>query len=157
MKRRGRGVLTCIGLAGFLALAGCGQSASGQRFSVGSKSAEEKLQIIEIVARRVTDQPGADMRPAFPADTVEIAIKTGGKTSGADLSVKMISLADGLAVGTRTLQLNAANAGTPRVRFEPVPAWAPGRYLFEVSLDGKLVGSQELEIFPLELAEPSKS
>lgn len=144
-------------LAGMLALPACNPSPSGQDFAARPRAAQDKLQVIEVVARPVVESSAAAMRPAFPKDVVDIAIKTQGGTAGADLSVKMIALADGSTVGTRTVRLNPANAAAPNVQFEPAPAWAPGRYLFEVSLDGKLAGSQEMEVFPAELAEPAKS
>lgn len=156
MKSGTAGVVSAL-IVGLLVLAGCSQTPPGQNFASGSKSTEEDLHIVEVVARPAGAQPDALARPSFPTDVVEIAIKTQGQTSGANLSVKMISLANGAAVGTRSLQLNASNAAAPSLRFEPAPEWAAGRYLFEVSLDGKLAGSQELEIFPAELAEPSKS
>lgn len=68
----------------------------------------------------------------------------------------MIALAGGRTVRTDKVRLSAANAPVPSMYFEPSPEWTPGRYLFEVSLNGQLAGSQELEIFPEDVAEPAR-
>ncbi|PTA72717.1 hypothetical protein C9412_04475 [Stenotrophomonas sp. Nf1] len=68
----------------------------------------------------------------------------------------MIALADGSTAGVRKLRLNAGNAAAPKLVFEPGEPWRVGRYLFEVSLNGKLAGSQELEIFPAEPDAPAQ-
>lgn len=139
-----------------LAVAGCGRSPSEQGFATTAKSLTQNLEIVEIVARQASSADAVPMRPTFPDDVIEIAIRTQGRTTGADLSVKMIALADGSAVGSRDVRLNATSAAAPRVQFAPSPAWKPGRYLFEVSLDGKLAGTQELEIFPAEMAQSAQ-
>lgn len=111
---------------------------------------------MEVVARPVDQSPGNSMRPAHPGDAIELSLKSQGSTRGADLSVKMIALADGSTAGVRKLRLNAGNAAAPKLVFEPGEPWRVGRYLFEVSLNGKLAGSQELEIFPAEPDAPAQ-
>jgi len=139
-----------------LLVAGCGRNPAELEPADSQQSTKKKLEIIEVVARPVGGSGDLSLRPAFPGDVVEIAIKSRGHTAAADLSVKMISLAEGVAVATRDVRLNATSAATPSVRFEPSPEWKPGRYLFEISLDGKLAGTQEIEIFPVEMAEHAK-
>lgn len=156
MEFRGNAVPISAVLAVMLMLASCTQPPTGQDLAAKPQSAASKLEISEISARPAGETSGTAMRPAFPKDVVEIAIKTKGGTAGADLSVKMIALANGATVGVREVRLNPTNSASPSVRFEPTPVWAPGRYLFEVSLEGQLVGTQELEVFPADLAEPAE-
>lgn len=144
-------LLVAVSVASVLTLTACGRSPT-ERSLASTQSKEEKFEIVEIIARPANEEGLDEMRPTFPTDVIDIAIKTAGRTAGADLSVKMIALAEGGAMGQRDLRLNAASAAAPNVRFEPAPKWKPGRYLFEVSLDGKLAGSQELEVFPEEMA-----
>lgn len=140
----------CLGLA----LVGCSPSPTGSAPHPASAESGEELSLVEIVARPVDQSTNKVMRPAHPNDAIELALKSQGSTRGADLSVKMIALADGSTAGIRKLRLNAGNAAAPKLVFEPGEPWRIGRYLFEVSLNGKLAGSQELEIFP---AEPDAS
>jgi hypothetical protein len=155
MKFKGHGTAMwlCVGM---LAVAGCSQQAGEGWGAAGRQTQPAKLEINEVVVRPAGETTNAAMRPTRPNDVVEVAIKTKGATSSAELSVKMIALANGEAVGQQNVRLNASNAAAPIVRFTPSPQWETGRYLFEVSLDGKLAGSQELEIFPAEVAGPAK-
>lgn len=136
-------------------LSACDGSAPGPQTAATAAPADKPLALIEIVARPAGEQPGTFARPAHPADPIELAIRTEGSTRAAELSAKMIALADGSTVGTQQLRLNAGNAAAPTLKFEPNGGWAPGRYLFEVTLDGKLAGSQELEIFPPDPTAPA--
>lgn len=142
----------CLGLV----LVGCNPSPADPSPRAASAATAEELSFIEVVARPVGQSPGNSMRPAHPGDTIELSLKSQGSTRGADLSVKMIALADGSTAGVRKLRLNAGNAAAPKLVFEPSESWQVGRYLFEVSLNGKLAGSQELEIFPVEPDAPEQ-
>jgi len=155
MEFSGKAMLLMAVLSGGAVLAGCSPTPTGKQAGATEAPTDKPLVLIEVVARPAGEPAGAFTRPTHPNDTVEIAIRTEGSTKGADLAVKMIALADGTTAATRTLRLNAGNAATPKLEFNPEGAWATGRYLFEVTLDGKLAGSQELEIFPAEPAAPA--
>lgn len=152
MKIKGKVVGLAVLLVGTAALAGCSPSPTEQKAAVTTTPTEQKLHLIEIIARPAGEPAGALTRPTHPTDAVEIAIRTSGTTKGADLAIKMIALADGGTVDTRKLRLNAGNSAAPKFQFEPSGMWPTGRYLFEATLDDKLAGSQELEIFPAEVA-----
>lgn len=155
MKLSGKAVVLMAVLSGGSVLAGCTPTPTGKQAGATEAPTDKPLALIEVVARPAGEPAGAFARPTHPGDTVEIAMRTEGSTKGADLAVKMIALADGSTAGTRTLRLNAGNTATPKLEFKPDGAWATGRYLFEVTLDGKLAGSQELEIFPADPAAPA--
>lgn len=155
MRITGKVVLACALCACVALLSACDGSAPGPQTAATAAPADKPLALIEIVARPAGEQLGTFARPAHPADPIELAIRTEGSTKAAELSAKMIALADGSTVGTQQLRLNAGNAAAPTLKFEPNETWATGRYLFEVSLDGKLAGSQELEIFPPETGAPA--
>lgn len=156
MKLTGKMVGAAVVLIGAAAIAGCTPSPSQPKAAAAATEAVQKFELIEIIARPAGEPAGAFTRPAHPADKLEIAIRTQGATKQADLAVKMIALADGTTVDTRTLRLNAGNSAAPQLTFEPSPQWSTGRYLFEVTVDGKLAGSQELEIFPSDIAAPAQ-
>jgi hypothetical protein len=155
MRITGNVVLASALCACVVLMSACDGPAPGPQAAATAAPADKPLALIEIVARPAGEQPGAFARPAHPVDVIELAIRTEGSTKAAELSAKMIALSDGSAVGTQQLRLNAGNAATPTLKFEPNGAWVTGRYLFEVSLDGKLAGSQELEIFPPDPAAPA--
>lgn len=144
--------MLCLGLT----LVGCGRSPADPVPPAASAATAEEFSFVEVVARPVGQSPGNATRPAHPDDAIELSLKSQGSTRGADLSVKMIALADGSTAGVRKLRLNAGNAAAPKLVFEPGEPWRVGRYLFEVSLNGKLAGSQELEIFPAEPDAPAQ-
>lgn len=154
MKFSGKAVVL-IAVLSVASMAGCSPTPTGKQTGATEASTNTPLALVEVVARPAGEPGGGGARPTHPSDTVEIAIRTEGSTKGADLAVKMIALADGSTAGTRTLRLNAGNAATPKLQFKPEGGWATGRYLFEVTLDGKLAGSQELEIFPTDPAAPA--
>lgn len=133
-----------------LMLVACEGAPTGPQAAAPTARSAAELELVEVIARPFVDLGGAFVRPVYPTDTIEIAMRTQGATPGTDLSVAMISLADGSTVGKHTLRLNAGNSAAPVMWFEPADNWPTGRYLFEVSLDDTLVGSQELEVFPAE-------
>lgn len=155
MKLTGKWIATSALIIGLAGLAGCSPSATEPKAASNDAPADQSLELIEIIARPAGESATGVARPAHPADAVELAIRTKGTTKGADLAVKMIALADGSTVATDKLRLNAGNAAAPRFQFEPRGTWPTGRYLFEVMLDGKLAGSQELEVFPADDVAPS--
>ncbi|MEQ4573444.1 MAG: hypothetical protein ABN502_00630 [Gammaproteobacteria bacterium] len=138
----------CLGM---VALVGCKPDASkdGKAETVPATQAKA-LEVTEIQAGVADAAKDATMRPLYPKDDIEVTIRTAGKADGANLSVKLIALANGGVVGVQDVRLGASVASPQRVRFKPAPAWSTGRYLIEVTLDGKLAGHQELEIFPSE-------
>lgn len=156
MKLTGKVVGSVVVLVAAAAIAGCSPSPNEPKAAATATQAKQKFELIEIIARPAGEPTGAFTRPAHPADKLEIAIRTQGATKQADLAVKMIALADGTTVDTRTLRLNSGNSAAPKFTFEPSPQWLTGRYLFEVTVDGKLAGSQELEIFPSDIAAPAQ-
>lgn len=155
MKFARKAVGFAVLLAGVAALWGCSPSPTEPKLASADSQAQQ-LELIEVIARPAGEVTGAFTRPTHPADSVEIAMRTRGTTKGADLSIRMIALADGSTVGTQKVRLNAGNSAAPMLTFAPNPQWSTGRYLFEVMLDGKLAGSQELEIFPAEVAAPTQ-
>lgn len=156
MKLTGKVVGSAVLFIGAVVLAGCGPAPSEPKGAAAATHADQELELVEIIARPAGEPAGAFARPTHPADKVEIAIRTKGTTKGTDLAVKMIALADGTAVDTRKVRLNAGNSAAPKLTFEPNPQWSTGRYLFEVTVDGKLAGSQELEIFPADIEAPAQ-
>lgn len=155
MKHTGKAVVLMAVFTGIASLTGCTPTPTGKQAGATEAPTDKALTLVEVVARPAGEAAGAFTRPTLPADTVEIAIRTEGSTKGADLAVKMIALADGSTAGTQKVRLNAGNSANPKLQFKPEGAWATGRYLFEVTLDGKLAGSQELEIFPADPAAPA--
>lgn len=137
-------------LVASLILVACKGVSAGSQVAAPAARSTAKLRLIQIVARASGGSGGSIFSPVYPTDTVEIAMHTQGESRGAEVSVAMISLADGSTVATRKLQLSAGGSETPVVRFEPTDSWSAGHYLFEVSLDGALAGSQELQVFPVD-------
>lgn len=156
MKLTGKVVGSVVALIATVIVVGCSPSSNAPKVATAATQAEQKFELIEIVARPTGEPAGAFTRPAHPADKVEIAIRTRGAAKDAELAIKMIALADGTTVDTRKVRLNAGNSGAPKLTFEPSPLWSTGRYLFEVTVDGKLAGSQELEIYPPDIATPKQ-
>jgi hypothetical protein len=148
MKRTRNVVLGVALVAAACSLAACNAPQTPPQAGGTTAARAAPLEVIEIIARPAGETQGSFSRPTSPSDAIVIAMRTKGSTREADLSVKMIALADGSVVENRQLKLNAGNSAAPSFQFKPAPA---GRYLFEVSLDGKLAGSQELEVFPADM------
>lgn len=113
----------------------------------GARQQAESLAITEIIIAGPTPDPAA-FRPMTPDDPIQVTLRTTGRTEGADLLVKVFALANGTAVGNEAIRLDADSEPEQSIRFERETPWDPGRYLIEVTLDGKLAGHQELDIHP---------
>lgn len=92
--------------------------------------------------------------PMGPNDPIEVLLRTTGTASAADLSVTLISLADGSVAASQSIQINANAPREQTIRFERDLPWNTGRHLIEVMLDGALAAHQELDIYSEEAVLP---
>lgn len=111
-----------------------------------SKKQEKALEITEILVGPTSDP--TSFLPMTPKDSINITIRTTGQAADAELLTKVFALANGATVGIKSVRLDNSSAGEQLIRLQNDAPWEPGRYLVEVTLNGKLSGHRELEIYP---------
>lgn len=126
------------------ALSACQPGKHSEISETTIKEQAEPLTIAEIIVGPTTD--ASSFQPMTPADPIQIFLRTTGNTEGANLLVEIFALADGSTVGSEAIHLDSASEPEQSIHFERNTPWEPGRYLIEVTLNGKLVGHRELEI-----------
>lgn len=140
----------CVLAALLLLLPACQRNAPVQTTKAAAAKSDKPLAVVDIQAGKSIALVTAASPPQTPnlmSDPIIVAIHTEGTTAGADLAVKLFSLDRGVIAGMQTNHLNAASEPVQTFIFKPTPKWTPGRYLVEVTLDKKLAGHREVEIF----------
>lgn len=136
-----------IGCAVFAAaLVACQPEVAGAdgRESAGASSQNEPLHVTEITVGAA--DAAETRRGVASGDAVEVRVGLSGHADNAELRVKVIALANGTVVGEEVFRPDASTGPELTARFTPESPFASGRYLIEVTLDGKLAGHRELEI-----------
>ncbi len=87
--------------------------------------------------------------PLQQGQPIAIALQFDRPTLESDVDARVISLADGHAVGQLHHKL-ASGQSALHAQFssDETKAWAPGRYLLEIKLGGKLAGQRDIDIAP---------
>lgn len=145
-------------LAGALLAGGCRrpdaspgpakEEAAAASASPPSVAAPSSLSVTEV--RFVGDDPDSS-RPLVqrPDRPIRVRLQSSGGGNGETLHAKLIDIADGTLAGQRTHIFSKANEAIV-LEFQPASGkWvSSGRYLLELTLDGKLLSHHDLDIAP---------
>lgn len=124
------------------ALCGCKPDAPSARVAP-----EPEFRVAEV--RVVTGAEKAGPAGPQSADKpVVVRIRTAGRSNGQTLQARLVELSTGVEMGLLSQGPKPGEAATALSFTPPSGGWTPGRYLLEITLDGKLVSQQDIDIFP---------
>lgn len=128
----------------FIGLTGCSkQPSSEDSAQEGGLPIPAAFEIKEILVN--ADSVDAQIH-AGSTDPVVITIKSHGNSSGVEIHAKLFALANGVLAASHKLNLEKSSADEQTITFKSAKPWEPGRYLVEVTVDGKLAGHRDLDI-----------
>ncbi|MCW0378057.1 hypothetical protein NB697_000903 [Xanthomonas sacchari] len=131
-------------LPAMLSLGACQRQAPEQN----PATAAQPLHVVEVRIGAMRDGRPVPQTSDAPI-LVNVALR--GAAHGQVLKARLLDLRDGRQVGlveramTRSDQLQS-------LRFDNAAGWPPGRYMLEVTLDGKLASQQDVDVM-----EPANS
>lgn len=137
-------LIVAIGVAP--GIAGCERQQALPEADAATAQAAGAAEPFGISEISVSDGSGDSPEPTNVDDPIVVIVRSTGRTQGADLEIKLFALANGAVAASRTLRLDGTSGAEQSVAFENAEPWEPGRYLVEVTLDGKLAGHRELDV-----------
>ena len=150
-----------ICLAACCIAAGCNKNA-GNPQSEAVSAAPSPLQASAIVlgpgAQSDTGMNAPPPQPQDLAKPIPVRIDlTGTRKAGARLHAKLIRLDDSRVVAEQTVALASDSAAPIRFEFSTQGPWQPGRYLFELTHEGKLLGQRDMDLAAMPQSAPAPS
>jgi len=146
-KRKMFGGLVASALV--LVLASCQQSTStSSPPAKSSTAAGQPLQVDEITVAAQGDDSAPSAGLPTGGEPIQISIKTRGDAKTAALVAKLISLKDGSVVATVERTLEVSGPATTQLIFKQDKPLEAGRYLIEITVDGRLVGQRDMDVEP---------
>ncbi|UNP28425.1 hypothetical protein [Lysobacter gummosus] len=143
-------VLICAALA-----TGCGQkagpaspAAAAPAASAPDKTLELNLFALDVGTSENSDGTVTPLTQFLPAEKIVASLRTRGAANAVPVTAKLIAMSNGEIVGELKKDLTLTGAATTNLEFVRQGAgnWALGRYVVEVTIDGKPVGRQEIEV-----------
>lgn len=132
------------------AAAGCRQNADDANIAQSaSADAQAPTVVEEIVIGNRDDSASTPTAPLTPKDDIYVILKTNVPSKGGNLEVVLFDIGNGKRVGIRTETISPDHPGTSKLTFRSNDGWAPGRYLLEIKIDGKLAGRRDFDVIDL--------
>lgn len=154
--------ISIICLAACCIAVGCTQNSGESRSPATASAAPSPLQASAIVlgpgAQGDTGMNAPPPQPQDLAKPIPVRIDlTGTRKANASLHAKLIRLDDSRVVAEQTVPL-ASDSAPVRFELSTQGQWQPGRYLFELTHDGKLLGQSDMDLaaMPQSASAPSK-
>lgn len=143
--------LVALAIAITIAASGCQPDGQQQTTPVveATSQAASPLEVDEINVGPSSGDDGTIGQSQTPTTPIFVAVKTLGMTQGADLQVKLFDLTNGQQAVIQTKRIKTDTPTTTEIILKRDQAWDPGRYLVEVTLDGKLVGQRDIDVVEL--------
>lgn len=130
---------------------GCAQKGDGEK-AAEAKVVQARSPALSLFALNVgnSQQTDGSVFPTtlfLPTDKLIASVSTKGQAVSVPVTAKLIAMANGQVVGEVSKSITTSIDATSNFEFsKQMPAWAIGRYLVEVSIDGKKAGQQEIEV-----------
>lgn len=93
-------------------------------------------------------QPG----PLTPNDDIHVVLKTNPSSREGALDIRLFDIGNGKEVGARRVLITADHSDPIEVAFHNNGAWASGRYMVEIKIDGKLAAQRDFDVIDLPAA-----
>lgn len=150
-----RSLLLAISVS--LALAGCNQNAEEAPRTPAEVPATEQVPTVveEIIVGNGDDSSSTPPAPLTPKDDIDVVLRTNVPSKGGNLEVALFDIGNGRQVGVQKERIAPDHAGTSKLTFKSKDGWAPGRYMLEIKIDGKLAGQRDFDVIDLP-PSPSK-
>jgi len=144
-------LLVAAVLAASFVVAACAKKADTEKIA-DTKAAQAKSPALSLFALNVSSGQQADgsVVPStlfLPDDKLIASINTKGNATTVPVTATLIAMADGRVLDAVDKRITTSVDATTNFEFSRrAPAWAIGRYLVTVSIDGKKAGQQEIEV-----------
>lgn len=99
----------------------------------------------------------AEAGPHYADQPIKAALTLRPPLRKGRLDGRMLELRSGAVAATVAMDLDERSPPQQSLLFRPSGAWAPGRYLIELTLDGQMIGQRDVDIVarPEDAAPPS--
>jgi hypothetical protein len=146
-------LLLAVGFA--ITTVACQQEA--QQADEPATAAVEAVPVVvqEVLIGAGKDDPSGVPKALTPKDDVQLSLKTNASSKSATLEVKLFEIGAGRLVEQRNATIPPNNLQPVALVFKSETGWNPGRYMFEIKLDGKLIEQRDFDIHDPESADPS--
>jgi len=94
--------------------------------------------------------------PLTLEDDIHVVLKTNVSSKTGELEVKLFDIGNGKQVDIRNERITPDNAGATELIFKSNGGWAPGRYMLEIKIDGKLSSQRDFDVIVLPPSSPTK-
>lgn len=133
----------------------CQQEA--QKVGEPARATAEAVPVVvqEVLIGAGKDDPSGIPKPLTPKDDLQLSLKTNASSKSATVEVKLFEIGAGRLVEQRNATIPPNNLQPVTLVFKSETGWNPGRYMFEIKLDGKLIGQRDFDIHEPESADPS--
>ncbi|MBT2745865.1 MULTISPECIES: hypothetical protein [unclassified Lysobacter] len=134
---------------------GCGQKAgeatpdaAAPAVSAPAKASELNLFALDVGTSENPDGTVMPLTQFLPTEKIVASLRTRGAANAVPVTAKLIAMSNGEVVGELKKDLTLTGAATTNLGFVRQGAgnWALGRYVVEVTIDGKPAGRQEIEV-----------
>jgi len=142
-------ILGIVVLSGLLGVSGCKPSPPvSERTTAAAQATAPALTFFALnVGNSVKeDQSVSPLTMFSPKDRLIASVQTKGAAKDVQLAAKLISMTNGQTAGDSNQKIATTGPATTNLEFKNEGAWAVGRYLVEVTINGKLEGRQEIEV-----------
>ncbi|MCR6627673.1 MAG: hypothetical protein NVV67_15830 [Pseudoxanthomonas sp.] len=136
-------------VAMILLIIGCSRSSPASQAGVDSRASGRTAPAAigeVIVGSRSKDGRTSNFGPITATDEILISVRPAESTGGSKISVKLINLSNGEIEGEKKVTVQAAESTPAEFSFKKATPWDGGRYLIEVTLDGKLAWHRDLDV-----------
>lgn len=140
-----------------MSLAACEQQSTNQTTTASAtvRTPSTPFKIENILIGKAVEVGQTPPKPQTPDDPIEVSVASVGTIQGAALMAKLIALKNGEQAAISTQSLTTDGPTTTAIVFKPDPVWEAGRYLVEVTVDGKLAGQRDVDVFEMPSEETS--
>lgn len=138
-----RRVVFGVGMGVCLLAAGCSRQAEPV-----PAVAAAPLEVQEIVVRAAGDDPAGAHRAPVAAAPLQLQVRSRGGQPGEVISARLIYLADSSRAHTQAVALPGGQQPWT-LRFPADAVADAGRYLLELTVEGRLMYSQEVDVAPV--------
>lgn len=138
-------------LATSFVVTACAQKVETEK-AADTKAARATAPSLSLFALNVSSSQQADgsVTPTtlfLPDDKLIASINTKGKATSVPVTATLVAMADGRVLDEVGKSVTTSVDATTNFEFSrQAPAWAIGRYLVTVNIDGKKAGQQEIEV-----------
>ncbi len=93
-----------------------------------------------------TDRSVSPLTMFRAGDEIIASVRTDGVSKNVPISTKLVAMKNGQALGELSQKITTTGPATTNLKFPKSTTWELGRYLVEVTINGKFEARQEIEV-----------